>query len=120
MSCDRSTVTWATCVPFARTSSACTASFGRPKLGRPTRSPPLRARLDALREVVFESTLPTQALHGDVSLGNLLHTPQRLIWNDFEDTFPGPVHWDLAGYAISLRAHGASSRFVRRMLNAYR
>jgi hypothetical protein len=80
----------------------------------------LRARLDALREVVFESTLPTQALHGDVSLSNLLHTPQRLIWNDFEDTFRGPVHWDLAGYGISLRTRGASSRFVRRMLNAYR
>jgi Ser/Thr protein kinase RdoA (MazF antagonist) len=80
----------------------------------------LRARLDALREVVFESTLPTQALHGDVSLSNLLHTPQRLIWNDFEDTFRGPVHWDLAGYVISLRTRGASSRFVRRMLNAYR
>jgi aminoglycoside phosphotransferase len=80
----------------------------------------LRARLDALREVVFESTLPTQALHGDVSLSNLLHTPQRLVWNDFEDTFRGPVHWDLAGYVISLRTRGASSRFVRRMLDAYR
>jgi aminoglycoside phosphotransferase (APT) family kinase protein len=79
-----------------------------------------RARLDALREVVFESTLPTQALHGDVSLSNLLHTPQRLVWNDFEDTFRGPVHWDLAGYVISLRTRGANSRFVRRMLNAYR
>ena len=56
----------------------------------------LRARLDALREVVFESTLPTQALHGDVSLSNLLHTPRGLPWNDFEDTFRGPVHWDLA------------------------
>jgi Ser/Thr protein kinase RdoA (MazF antagonist) len=80
----------------------------------------LRARLDALREVVFESTLPTQALHGDVSLSNLLHTPQRLIWNDFEDTFRGPVHWDLASYVSSLRTRGASSSLVREMLNAYR
>jgi Phosphotransferase enzyme family len=80
----------------------------------------LRARLDALREVVFESMLPTQALHGDVSLSNLLRTPQRLIWNDFEDTFRGPVHWDVAGYVISLRARGASSSFVRQMLDAYR
>jgi hypothetical protein len=80
----------------------------------------LRARLDALRQVVFESALPTQALHGDVSLSNLLHTPQRLVWNDFEDTFRGPVHWDLAGYVISLRTRGASSSFVRRMLDAYR
>lgn len=80
----------------------------------------LRARLDALREVVFESTLPTQALHGDVSLSNLLHTSQRLIWNDFEDTFRGPVHWDLASYVSSLRTRGASSSLVREMLNAYR
>jgi hypothetical protein len=78
-----------------------------------------RARLDALREVVFESTLPTQALHGDVSLSNLLRTARGLVWNDFEDTFRGPVHWDLAGYVISLRTHGASPRFVREMLDAY-
>lgn len=79
----------------------------------------LRARLDALDEVVFKSTLPTQALHGDVSLSNLLHTPQLLVWNDFEDTFRGPVHWDVAGYVMSLRTHGVSSSFVRRMLDAY-
>jgi len=78
----------------------------------------LRARLDALGEVVFESTLPTQALHGDVSLSNLLHTPQRLVWNDFEDTFRGPVHWDVASYVGSLRIRGANSRFVREMLDA--
>jgi hypothetical protein len=78
----------------------------------------LRARLDAMRQV-FESTLPTQALHGDVSLSNLLHTSQRLIWNDFEDTFRGPVHWDLASYVSSLRIRGANSSFVREMLDGY-
>jgi Phosphotransferase enzyme family len=78
-----------------------------------------RARLDALGEVVFESTLPTQALHGDVSLGNLLWTRRRRVWNDFEDTFRGPVHWDLASYVGSLRIRGASSSFVRTMLDAY-
>jgi hypothetical protein len=80
----------------------------------------LRVRLDAVEEVVFESTLPTQALHGDVSLSNLLRTPQRLVWNDFEDTFRGPVHWDLASCVSSVRIHGASSSFVREMLDAYR
>jgi aminoglycoside phosphotransferase len=78
-----------------------------------------RVRLEALGEAVFESTLPSQALHGDVSLSNLLRTPQRLVWNDFEDTFRGPVHWDLASYAESLRLRGASSTFVREMLDAY-
>jgi hypothetical protein len=80
----------------------------------------LRARLNALRQVVFESTHPTQALHGDVSLSNLLRTPQRLVWNDFEDTFRGPVHWDVASYVISLTNRGASSSFVSGMLDAYR
>jgi aminoglycoside phosphotransferase (APT) family kinase protein len=79
----------------------------------------LRARLDALDEVVFKPTLPAQAVHGDASLNNLFHTPQRLVWNDFEDTFRGPVHWDVAGFVISLRSRGASSSFVRRWLDAY-
>jgi Ser/Thr protein kinase RdoA (MazF antagonist) len=79
----------------------------------------LREQLDMLRKVVFESSLPTQALHGDVSLRNLLRTPRRLVWNDFEDTFRGPVHWDLASYVGSLRIHGASERSLREMLEAY-
>ena len=79
----------------------------------------LREQLDALRTAVFESSLPTQALHGDVSLRNLLRTPRRLVWNDFEDTFRGPVHWDVASYVSSLRIHGAGERSVREMLEAY-
>jgi hypothetical protein len=79
----------------------------------------LRARLDALGDVVFQSTLPRQALHGDVSLNNLLQTPRRLTWNDFEDTFRGPVHWDVASYVESLRIRGASQRFISDMLNGY-
>jgi aminoglycoside phosphotransferase (APT) family kinase protein len=79
----------------------------------------LRARLDAA-DAVFGSALPVQALHGDASVGNLLHTPDRLVWNDFEDTFRGPVHWDLAGYVMSLRARGASPAFVRQVLEHYR
>jgi hypothetical protein len=79
----------------------------------------LHARLDALRTGVFASGLPTQALHGDVSLSNLLRTPHGLIWNDFEDTFRGPLHWDVASYVGSLRARGASPRFVATMLDAY-
>jgi aminoglycoside phosphotransferase (APT) family kinase protein len=79
----------------------------------------LRERLDALRTVVFESSLPAQALHGDVSLRNLLRTPHRLVWNDFEDTFRGPLHWDVASYVGSFRIHGASERSVREMLEAY-
>jgi hypothetical protein len=79
----------------------------------------LRARLDAAGDLVFGSTLPVQALHGDTSLSNLLHTPDGLVWNDFEDTFRGPVHWDVAGYVMSLRNRGATPAFVRQVLDQY-
>jgi hypothetical protein len=79
----------------------------------------LHGRLRALGDTVFTSSLPTQALHGDASLSNLIRTPDRLVWNDFEDTFRGPVHWDVAGYVMSLRARGADSAFIARVLDAY-
>ncbi len=79
----------------------------------------LRARLVALDDVVFRSTLPVQALHGDVSLTNLLHTPEGPVWNDLEDTFRGPVQWDLAGCVMSLQTRGADAGCVRRALDAY-
>lgn len=79
----------------------------------------LHDRLRALDDTAFGASLPTQALHGDVSLSNLLHTPEGLIWNDFEDTFRGPVHWDVAGYVMSLQANCADARLVRQALDAY-
>lgn len=80
----------------------------------------LAERLAALGESVFEAPWPAQALHGDASLSNLLPcAPGRLVWNDFEDTFRGPVHWDLAGYLMSLEYRGADPAFVARALAAY-
>ena len=58
-------------------------------------------------------------IFGDVSLRNLLRTPHRRLWNDFEDTFRGPVAWDVASFLGSLRIHGASEHSVREMLEAY-
>jgi hypothetical protein len=79
----------------------------------------LHERLLALREPVFETPLPAQALHGDVSLSNLLRTNDGLVWSDFEDALRGPVHWDVAGYLMSLRDRGADSEFVAGVLAAY-
>jgi aminoglycoside phosphotransferase (APT) family kinase protein len=79
-----------------------------------------REQLDRLGPVVFDTRLPGQALHGDVSVGNLLRTPpDRLLWNDFEDTFRGPVEWDVASCVGSLRVRGADPSAVRAMLDAY-
>ena len=79
----------------------------------------LRDRLFGLTAEVFAAPLPAQALHGDVSLSNLLVIDGRLLWNDFEDTFRGPVEWDVASLAVSLRARGAGPAFVARSLDAY-
>lgn len=76
-------------------------------------------RLHALADTVFDTSLPTQPLHGDASLTNLLRTPGGLLWNDFEDVLRGPVHWDVAGYAMALEQAGADDAFVHRALDAY-
>jgi hypothetical protein len=79
----------------------------------------LRARLLALDDVVFRSSLPVQALHGDVSPSNLLRTSEGPVWNDFEDTFRGPLDWDVASCVTSLQMRGADGGGVRRALDAY-
>jgi aminoglycoside phosphotransferase (APT) family kinase protein len=79
----------------------------------------LGERLAVLRESLFAASMPAQALHGDASIGNLLRTPEGLLWNDFEDTFRGPVHWDVSGYLMSLEWRGGDDAFVDRALDAY-
>ena len=79
----------------------------------------LRSHLRELTPNVFERPLPTQAIHGDASIGNLLRTDTGLIWNDLEDACVGPVHWDVAGLILEVRAHGRSEAFVADVLCAY-
>ena len=82
-------------------------------------SAPLGARLDALTPTVFESALPAQALHGDASLSNLLHTERGLLWNDLEDVCCGPVAWDVAGLLTAARNRGQSATYTDELLAAY-
>jgi Phosphotransferase enzyme family len=79
----------------------------------------LRRRLEDLTPTVFESSLPTQPLHGDVSIGNLLRTDSGLLWNDLEDVCTGPVAWDIAGLVSSARARGHGAEFVDELVAAY-
>jgi hypothetical protein len=88
-------------------------------LGRLTDSDALRSKLDALTPTVFESSLPVQALHGDASIGNLLHTDSGLLWNDLEDVCAGPVAWDVAGLVTSARSRGQNEQYVEALLSAY-
>ena len=79
----------------------------------------LRSELDALTPAVFESSLPAQALHGDVSMSNLLRTESGPVWIDLEDVCAGPVAWDVAGLVSSARARGAERDVHRELLAAY-
>jgi Ser/Thr protein kinase RdoA (MazF antagonist) len=79
----------------------------------------LRFELDALTPAVFESSLSAQALHGDASMSNLLHTDSGLVWNDLEDVCTGPVAWDISGLVASARARGHGAKFIEELLVAY-
>jgi phosphotransferase family enzyme len=79
----------------------------------------LTRQLEALTPVVFESSLAAQALHGDVSIGNLLRTDSGPLWNDLEDVCTGPVEWDVAGLVASVRARGHGEAFIAALLDAY-
>ncbi|GAB3564639.1 aminoglycoside phosphotransferase family protein [Amycolatopsis endophytica] len=66
--------------------------------------------LDEVAEV--EADLPVvrvRALHGDAHAGNLLATGSGPRWLDFEDTWAGPVAWDLACLAGSARLDGRAA-----------
>lgn len=59
----------------------------------------VRRRIDGL-------ALPAQPVHGDAHLGNVVNTAHGPLWNDWEDTFLGPVAWDLGCLHASARAFG--------------
>jgi hypothetical protein len=67
----------------------------------------LRAENERLRAAL--DRFPARPLHGDAHPGNLLATPSGLMWNDFEDTWLGPLGWDLACLATSSRVDGAAA-----------
>jgi hypothetical protein len=74
----------------------------------------LRASLEAL------SGFPMQALHGDAHWGNLMNTKEGLLWTDWEDTFRGPVEWDLASIIWNARILDEDEEIAGGVLEAYR
>ena len=49
------------------------------------------------------SAVPGQPLHGDAHYGNLMLTAEGVLWTDWEDTFAGPVEWDVASIIWNAR-----------------
>jgi Phosphotransferase enzyme family len=67
----------------------------------------LRAETTRLARALAD--FPAQPLHGDAHPKNLLATPAGLMWNDFEDSWCGPLGWDLACLATSSLVDGAAA-----------
>jgi hypothetical protein len=83
------------------------------------------ATLDLLRHHLTGSldalaAFPKQPLHGDAHPGNLLNTTLGLLWTDWEDTFLGPVEWDLASIIWNARILDEDHETADRILAAYR
>lgn len=78
----------------------------------------LRDRLTASIDVL--GSFPHQPLHGDAHPGNLLNTTLGLLWTDWEDTFLGPVEWDLASIIWNARILDQDHESADRILAAYR
>ena len=78
----------------------------------------LRDHLIASIEVL--RGFPHQPLHGDAHMGNLMNTTHGLLWTDWEDTFSGPVEWDLASIIWNAQILDEDHATVKTILEAYR
>ncbi len=63
---------------------------------------------------------PHQPLHGDAHEGNLMNTTEGLLWTDWEDTFAGPVEWDVASILWNARILDEDHATADGILEAYR
>ena len=78
----------------------------------------LRDRLTTSIDVL--SQFPHQALHGDAHMGNLMNTTRGLLWTDWEDTFAGPVEWDVASIIWNAQILDEDHDTVAAILDSYR
>jgi hypothetical protein len=69
----------------------------------------LRDAHERLAETLRSPSRPAQALHGDAHLRNLIATADGPLWNDFEDTCSGPVHWDFACFCRQIPEDGEAA-----------
>lgn len=71
------------------------------------------------RSITALGAFPHQALHGDAHLGNLMNTTRGLLWTDWEDTFAGPVEWDMASAIWNAKLLDHDEATVTAILKAY-
>ncbi len=78
----------------------------------------LRRHLAASIKILNQ--FPHQALHGDAHIGNLMNTTRGLLWTDWEDTFAGPVEWDIASIIWNAHLLEDNQALVTEILDSYR
>jgi aminoglycoside phosphotransferase (APT) family kinase protein len=79
----------------------------------------LERAAERLEDRLAALALPLQAVHGDAHLGNVIQTPAGPLWNDWEDTFRGPVAWDLGCLHASARVFGGDPAAVAAAQRGY-
>lgn len=65
------------------------------------------------------SHVPMQPIHGDSHSGNVLNTVQGVLWTDWEDTFVGPIEWDLACLVAAPHVFGTDLEKAEAALQGY-
>lgn len=71
------------------------------------------------RSIEVLNCYPHQALHGDAHMGNLMNTTRGLLWTDWEDTFSGPVEWDVASIIWNAQILEEDHATVQAICDAY-
>jgi hypothetical protein len=71
------------------------------------------------RSIEVLSHYPHQPLHGDAHMGNLMNTTQGLLWTDWEDTFSGPIEWDVASIIWNAQILDEDQGTVKAICDAY-
>jgi hypothetical protein len=71
------------------------------------------------RSIEVLNRYPHQPLHGDAHMGNLMNTTLGLLWTDWEDTFSGPVEWDVASIIWNAQILDEDHVTVKAICDAY-
>jgi hypothetical protein len=77
------------------------------------------ARILALRDALDLPSLPVQPLHGDAHLGNVVVAAGQLRWLDWEESWRGPLAWDLACLVHRQVTFGERSDEIGRAVAGY-
>lgn len=84
-------------------------------------SDPVRSRLlDAGRLADAVAAVDAVPLHGDPHPGNALQVGGTMLWNDLEDSWRGPLEWDLTVLARSRRHDGEAALAAYRAVTGVR